>query len=295
MVEGTRSIWRSTTHVVQRLFDALRARPLGIIVFLASATLLLYLQVESQGAIRAEAVAQGLQVDHPARVSSFVTTAYVRSGDLVEAGAPLVELSSHFIDRELAQLDAEVEKLIHESSLAQARLLIEEQRWLSPNMRLRPDRPSLEQPTEALYAKEMGVLHTRRKQLLEDRTQLTIKGAQDGRVVSVAAPGSAVAAGGSVASIAPEFAQEIVAYVPSSTQPGNIAIGAKVRIARPARACAGTAEILRRGASVEEAPGQLRSLLRLPVHGMPVYISVPAGCSLGIGQTLTVEFARRVM
>lgn len=295
MVGRSRSIWRNTAHAVERVFDALRARPFGIVVFLGSAALLLYLQVESQGAIRAEAVAQGVQVDHPARVSSFVTTAYVRTGDLVDLGAPLVDLSSHFIDRELAQLDAQVEKLIHESTLAQARLIVEEQRWLSPNMRLRPDRPSLEQPTEALYAKELAVLHTRRRQLLEDRTELTIKSTRAGRVVSVAAPGSAVAAGGSVASIAPEFAQEIVAYVPSNTQPESIAIGAKVRIARPVRACAGTGEVIRRGAAVEEAPGQLRSFLRLPLHGMPVYISVPAGCSLGIGQTLTVEFARSVM
>jgi hypothetical protein len=162
-------------------------------------------------------------------------------------------------------------------------------------MRLRPDRPSLEEPTSALFAKEVAVLLTRRRQLVADRNELTIKSARSGRVVSVAAPGSAVAASGSVASIAPEFAQEIVAYVPSSTQPESIEIGTKVRIARPVRACAGTAEVLRRGAAVEEAPGQLRDLLRQPLHGMPVYISVPAGCSLGIGQTLTVEFARSVM
>ncbi len=152
MVERTQSIWRGATHAVERVFDALRARPFGIAVFLGSTALLLYLQVESQGGIRAEAVARGQQVEHPARISSFVTTAYVRTGDLVDAGAPLVDLSSHFIDRELAQLDAEVEKLIHESTLARARLLVEEQRWLSPGMRLRPDRPSLEKPTEALYA-----------------------------------------------------------------------------------------------------------------------------------------------
>ncbi len=295
MAGQTRSMWRSATHTVERGFDALRARPLGILVFLGSAALLLYMQVESQGSIRVEAVARAQQVDHPARVSSFVTTVYVHTGDVVGAGAPLVDLSSHFIDRELAQLDAEVEKLIHESTLAQARLLVDEQRWLRPSLRLRPDRPSLEKPMEALYAKELAVLHTRRRQLLEDRKELTIKSTRDGRIVSVAAPGSAVAAGGSVASIAPEFASEIVAYLPSSTLPEHIAIGAKVRIARPVGACARTAKVLRRGAVVEEAPGQLRGLLRLPLHGMPVYISVPAGCSLGIGQTLTVEFARAVM
>ena len=295
MSNRAQAIWRTGLHGVERLFDAFRARPLGILVFLGSATLLLYLLVESQGAIRAEAVAQSRRIDHPARVSSFVTGVYVDPGDLVEAGTPLVDLSSHFIDRELARLDAEVEKLLHESSLAQARLLVEEQRWLDPNLRLRPDRPSLERPTEALFAKELAVLQTRRRQLQEDLASLTVVATHAGRVALVASLGTAVAPGGSVASLSPEFAKEIVAYVPSNTQPESIAVGAKVRIARPVRACAGPGEVLRRGATVEEAPGQLQGLLRMPVHGMPVYISVPTGCHLGSGQTLTVEFARSVM
>lgn len=290
-----RTLWRSGVYAVERVFDAFHARPLGIVVFVSSVALLLYLQVQTQGAIRAEAVAQGRQVDQPARVASFVTDVFVRAGDVVERGTPLVELSSHFIDRELARLDAEVEKLLRESQLAQARLLVEEQRWLDPGVRLRPDRPSLERPTDALYAKELAVLQTRRRQLLDDVAGLAVKSDRAGRVVQVAAPGTVVAAGGSVASLAPEYAEEIVAYVPASTQPRSIEVGASVRISRPVRACAGTGEVLRRGAAVEEAPGQLRSLLRLPVHGMPVYISVPAGCDLGIGQTLTVEFARSVM
>jgi multidrug resistance efflux pump len=295
MPEGGREVWRTGVHGIERIFDAFRARPFGIAVFLASATLLLYMQIETHGAIRAEAVARGQQIDHPARVASFVTKVYVRTGERVEAGTPLVELSSYFIDRELVQLDAEVEKLIHEATLAQARLVVEEQRWLAPSLRLGPDRPSLERPTEALYAKEIAVLQIRRRQLLEDRSGLTIKSNHAGRVVQVSAPGAAVAAGGSVASLTPEFASEIVAYVPSSTQPESIAVGASVRIARPGRACAGSAAVLRRGAAVEEAPRQLQGILSLPVHGMPVYISIPAGCNLGIGQTLTVEFARSVM
>jgi multidrug efflux pump subunit AcrA (membrane-fusion protein) len=286
---------RGSLHAIERVFDAFRARPLGIAVFAGSVFVLVYLQVQAQGAIRADAVARGQQVDHPARVASFVTAVYVRPGDSVAAGAPLVDLSPHFIDRELAQLDAEVEKLLHESALAQARLLVEEQRWLSPSMRLRPDRPSLEKPTEALYAKELALLQTRRRQLLEDRVALTVKSSRAGRVVTIAALGSAVGAGSSVASLTLEFAQEIVAYVPSNTQPESISVGAPVRISRPARGCTGVAEVLRRGAAVEEAPGQLRGLLRLPVHGMPVYISIPPGCNLGIGQVLTVEFTRAVM
>lgn len=286
---------RRARLAIERVFDAFRARPLGVLVFLGSAFLLVYMQIETQGAIRADAVARGQSVDQPAQVASFVTAVYVHPGDAVEAGTPLVDLSPHFIDRELARLDAEVEKLLRESTLAQARLLVEEQRWLSPSLRLRPDRPSLEKPTEALYAKELGLLQTRRRQLLDDRASLTVKSSRAGRVVSVVSPGSAVAAGGSVASLTPEFAQEIVAYVPSSTQPESIAVGASVRVSRPARACAGTGAVLRRGAAVEEAPGQLRGLLRLPVHGMPVYISIPPGCNLGVGQVLTVEFTRAVM
>jgi hypothetical protein len=101
--------------------------------------------------------------------------------------------------------------------------------------------------------------------------------------------------GGSVASVIPEYAQEIVAYVPSDLEPASITVGAPVRVARPARVCQGSAEVLRRGATVQEAPGQLRSLFRFPVHGMPVYISIPSDCELGVGQVLSVEFARAVM
>lgn len=286
---------RAVFHAVERVFDAFRARPLGIVVFASSVALLLFLQLQGQGAIRADAVARGQQVDHPARVASFVTDVYVKAGDSIDAGAPLVELSPHFIDRELEQLDAEVEKLLRERSLAQARLLVEEQRWLSPDLRLRPDRPSLEKPTEALYAKEIELLQTRRRQLLSDRSNLTVKSTRAGRVVVVVAPGSAVAAGASVASLSPEFAEEIVAYVPANTNPRSIEIGAPVRIAKPVRACTHPARVLRRGAAVEEAPGQLQGLLRLPVHGMPVYISIPSECSLGVGQVLSVEFTRAVM
>ena len=74
-----------------------------------------------------------------------------------------------------------------------------------------------------------------------------------------------------------------------------IAVGAPVQISRPAFACDRTGTVLRRGAVVEEAPGQLLNLFRFPVHGMPVYISIPEGCSLGIGQVLTVEFPRAVL
>jgi len=295
MADRIRLTRRSVQRGFGRVFDALGARPFGIVVFGASIALLVYLQVGIAGSIRADAVALAPMIDHPARVASFVTDVYVRAGDTVGVGTPLVELSAHFIDRELGRIDVEVQKLLQESKLAQARLLVEEQRWIDPQMRLRPDRPSLQGPTEALYAKGIEVMQVRRTQLLEDREALTITASYPGQVVVVVEPGSAVAVGTSVASVSPEFAHEIVAYVPSETGPSAIAVGAAVCIARPAPACQASAVVLRRGATVQEAPGQLRSLFRFPVHGTPVYISIPADCQFGIGQVLSVEFARAVM
>lgn len=292
----TRALFGSVQRGVDRVFESVSARPLSLLVFLGSVALLLYLETSAIGSFRADAVAQAQSVDHPAKVSSFVASTFVQPGDSVEVGAPLVELSSHFIDRELAQVDAEIEKLLHESRLAQARLLIEEQRWMNPQMRLLPDRPSLEKPTEALYAKQLAVLQNRRNQLLEDRNQLTITSNYSGRVARVVTKGSSVAAGSSVASVVPEYADEIVAYVSPDTNPADIAPGVEVYIAaRTTHSCRETGHVLRRGALVEEAPSQLKTIFRFPVHGMPVYISVPPDCRLGVGQVLTVEFPRSVM
>jgi multidrug resistance efflux pump len=293
MSRGVGPVFGSLRRAVDRVSESISARPFGVLVFLGSVALLLYLQTGSSGSFRADAVALAQAVEHPARVSSFVNEVYVEPGQAVEVGAPLVDLSSHFIDRELARIDAEIEKLLHESRLAQARLIVEEQRWLSPSMRLRPDRPSLEGPTEELYAKELAVLQTTRNQLLENRSALTIVSSHSGRVISVAPPGSSVAAGSSVASVVAEYAEVIVAYVPPETDPAEISAGAPVGIARPVNACHGAGHVLRRGGAVEEAPSQLNNhLFRSPVYGLPVYVSVPPDCKLGVGQVLSVEFPR---
>jgi len=121
------TIWRSMQRFGDRIFDAISARPIGIVVFACSAALLVHLELGMQASIRADAVASAQQVDHPARVDSFVAHVYVQPGDPVEAGAPLVDLSPHFIDRELGRIDTEIEKLLQEARLAQARLVVEEQ------------------------------------------------------------------------------------------------------------------------------------------------------------------------
>ena len=116
----TERIWaarRSAQRGIGRAFDALGARPFGILVFAMSIALLVYLELGVAGSIRAEAVASAPRVDHPARVASFVTNVYVRAGDAVDPGTPLVELSPHFIDRELGRIDAQVQELLLESQL----------------------------------------------------------------------------------------------------------------------------------------------------------------------------------
>ncbi|MFP6654481.1 MAG: hypothetical protein VCB25_02560 [Myxococcota bacterium] len=297
MMGEERESWNALTRTIDRIFDSISARPLGLVVFLASAALLLQLSLSEQRGITAQAVGHADYMDHPARVASFVTQVFARPGDRVDVGTPLVELSPHFIDRELANLDAEIEKLLHERQLAQATLIIDEQRWLAPSVRLRPNQPSLESPTAALYASEIAMMQTRRKQLLSDRLALTITSRRAGLIVDIAVVGGAVAASTSVASVTAEYAEEIIAYVSSDTQATRIRKGTPVQIARPIAGpgCRGDAVVLRRGAAVAEAPGQLVDFLRFPLHGMPIHISIPDGCKLGIGQTVTVEFHETVI
>ena len=284
---------RSTRRALERLYEAVSARPLSVIVFLASVALLVWLQGSSLGRFQARAVASARIVQHPALVASFVQKMYVQPGDRIEVGAPLADLSPYFVERELQRVDAEIGQLLHEAKLARAQLVVEEERWLETELRTRPNQPSLSQPTERLYSAQLELLQTRRTQLLEDRAHLTVQSNTTGLVSAVVPEGSSVAIGTSVASVAPEHAEEIVAYVPSDTEPGLIEPGTAVVLAAPGTlSCTGLGAILRRGAAVEQAPDQMSGLLPFPVFGLPVYISVPDGCALGVGQLLTVEFAK---
>jgi multidrug resistance efflux pump len=286
---------RSLRRAWDRVFDWLSARPLSFIVFAGSVAALVYLQSIGAGQFRARAVAQAATVEHPALVASYVTNVFVRRGDRVEAGAPLVELSSFFIDQELERIDTRIVEMLREARLAQTELLVDEERWLDPSLRSRPSEPSLEQPTGELFAAELRVLQTERSHLEQRRERLTIHSVQTGRVASVVPAGGSVAIGTSVAAVVPEYADEIVAYIPPETDPSRIDAGAPVSIVQPPLLCDGEGEVLRRGAAVEEAPGQLTQFFRLPVYGMPVYISVPTDCSIAVGQVLAVEIARATM
>lgn len=278
---------------LRRWMAGLGARPLGVIVFGASVALLAVLQTTQIGRFRARAVAEATAVQHSALIASFVSRVYARPGDRVEPGTPLAELSPHFIERELALVTAEIEQMLHEAELARAQLVVDEERWLEPQLRQRPSRPSLRSQTDALYTAQLELLRTRRSQLLEDRSHLTLASRAAGRVVFVAAPGSPVAVGTPVAAVTPEHAEEIVAYVPAATDPALVEPGTSARLLdSQLAACRALGEVRRRGAAVIQAPAQLEGFLRIPVHGMPVYISIPDGCELGVGQVLSVEFAK---
>lgn len=283
----------SVRRRLSRLFEWSSTRPLSIIVFAASVALLVTLQSSQVGRFHARAVAEARVVEHPALVSSFVSAVHVRAGDRVDPGAPLAELSSYFLERELAQVEAETERLLHEAKLAQAQLVVEEERWLDARLRQQPNRPSLRRHTDAVYGAQLEALRTRRLQLLEDREHLTVLSTASGRVGSVLAPGSSVAQGTSIATVIPEYAEEIVAYVSAETDPTLIAPGTRAQLLDSQMvACRGAGTVQRRGSSVVQAPAQLDGFLRRPVHGMPVYISVPDGCELGVGQVLAVEFPK---
>ena len=277
---------------VDRGFERLSARPLGIIVFGASVVMLVMLQNSQVGRFRVRALAEARVVEHPAVVQTIVERAHVRPGDIVEAGDLMIELSPRFVDSQLAEIDAKIEQALREATLAAAELVIDEERWLSAPDRRRPSRPSLSSETEAFHAARFEFLKTRRAALLKDREQLAVTSSLRGRVVATMPLGASVDVGTSVATVAPAHAEEIVAYVPPETDPVLVEIGTPARLLESQVAgCRAYGTVLRTGAGVVEAPAQLRGFLRLPMHGMPVYISIPEGCELGVGQVLAVEFA----
>ncbi len=282
-----------TRRAVDRGFERLSAHPLGIIVFGASVVMLVMLQSSQVGRFRVRALAEARIVEHPAVVQTVVDRVHVRPGDLVGAGDLMIELSPRFVDIQLAEIDAKIEEVRREARLAAAKLAIEEERWLDVPDRRRPNRPSLSPENDAFHMARLELLRTRRAALLKDREQLAVKSSVRGRVVAAMPPGASVAVGTTVATVAPEYAEEIVAYVPAETDPALVEIGMRARLLESqVAACRAHGTVLRRGAGVVEAPGQLRGFFRLPVHGMPVYISVPEGCELGVGQLLMVEFAK---
>ncbi|MFK7899106.1 MAG: hypothetical protein AB8G23_24995 [Myxococcota bacterium] len=273
------------------LFDVLGMRPLGIFVFASSALLFLYVIGLSAGATRADAVAVAGLVKHPSLVSSFTTQVFVQPGDRVEVGAPLAELSSHFIDQDLERIALELDLVLNESELRKAQHT-EDRRHLGATSRGASSNGSvIDQLAEAHFEKQIAVLEHRKQRLLEKRGALVIKATAAGIVAEVARVGASIAAGASVASVMPAFAEEIVAYVAPTIDPSRIEAGvAAYLIGVSTDDCQEPGRVRNRGARVEEAPKQLTQLMGLAMHGMPVHITIPRDCRLINGQVLALNF-----
>ena len=244
-----------------RIFDAIGARPLGIVVFVGSAAFFLYVAGLSAAATRADGIAVAGVVHHPAMVSSFTTAIFVRPGDRVEVGAPLVELSARFLDQAAERIDLEIAQVRSEQA-----------------------------PSTHLDAR-LEALLVRRTRIMKQRESLVVTASAVGIVSDVASLGASIAEGASVAEVMPAFAEEIVAYVPPSTDPSRIAKGTSTYlVGSDSEACRGAGRVRNRGAQVKEAPKQLTHFLGLAVHGMPVHISPPPGCRLINGQAVALSF-----
>ena len=270
-------------------FDVIGLRPVGIAVFATSTILFFYLIGLSAGTIHADGVAVSGRIDHPAPVSSFVSRVFVKRGDRVEVGMPLVELSSDEIDQDLARADFEIGQLKSLIGLADTRTSAAG--VLSANGHVAVD---------PLYGTglelRVEVLRLRRTRLLEDRAALTVTSNFAGIVSNVTWLGASVPERSSVASVMPEFAEEIVVYVAPTVDASAIANGvAAYMTSAPTVACRAPGKVRTRGAEVKEAPGQLRQFLGSAVHGMPVHITIPRDCRLVNGQVVTLNFRNGVI
>jgi hypothetical protein len=263
-------------------FDVVGLRPVGIVVFATSTILFFYLIGLSAGTIHADGVAVAGRVDHPAPVSSFVTRVFVKRGDRVEVGMPLVELSPDEIDQDLARTDFEIGQLTHALGLANTR----------PSDTVAPGDPQHWIGLEA----RVEMLKLRRARLLEDRAALTVTSNFAGIVSEVTWLGALIPKRASVASVMPEFAEEIVVYVPATSDASAIANGATTYMTNAVTPeCRAPGKVRTRGAKVEQAPGQLRQFLGNAVHGMPVHITIPRDCRLVNGQVVALNFRNGVI
>jgi hypothetical protein len=126
--------------------------------------------------------------------------------------------------------------------------------------------------------------------LEENLEALVVKSHFAGVVAQVAWLGASIAEGASVASVMPEYAEEIIAYVPPGIDPRLVATNANAYIVNAeSEECQAPGLVRRRGAAVVEAPAQLTRYFR-SVYGTPVHVAVPAACRLSIGQVLAIDF-----
>lgn len=364
---------RRLSGVFDLLHERVGARPLHLVVFAVVVTAIALLQTRSTATLRAPALGWAPTVEHPSPTPTWVEQVFVRPGDHVEAGAPLALLSGFLLERELAQIDARIERLHREAELGVARFTVDyldrqvtlestvekarrgqaiaqareermrrlttssqelldrlgerlEQRmarlddvektgWLHETfaaeaaeatvvaraegslarelgrrLESRPDLLRLAEPMLAFYEASLRELEAERHTAVETMRRLSIVASTSGRVEAILPKGASAAPGVPVATIVPAGATELIAYVTPRSNPGEFTAGTRVAVA--AAGCPGEAEVLRAGAAVAEAPLQLQTRWFTPVRGLPVHLSVPEGCHVGMGQVLSVRIER---
>jgi multidrug resistance efflux pump len=190
-----------------------------------------------------------------------------------------------------AQWTAEGERTGAEQAVAVARAAGALSGDLQNAVKAVEDRTSLADRLRQAKAAEVDLLRTKREGLLEDLSHLTIAARIAGRVKSVLQQGAPVDAEVSVATLVPLAATELVAYVPPEKNLVGLTEGTPVYVRST---CSGDSKVLRLGGGVVEAPEQLTNLLgrsfsSRALYGMPVRVSLPAGCAYGVGEALTVD------
>jgi multidrug resistance efflux pump len=156
------------------------------------------------------------------------------------------------------------------------------------------ERGELETITSRYFSAERRLLEEQRAQLNLRLNHLTIRALAGGRVDRVMPLGAPVLPETSVVSLVPLRATEVVAWLPPNTSPGRVPLGALAALQHGHERCQGAAKVERVGAQVTLAPPQLPSTLGLgPRTGLPVFLSVPEGCDLGVGQVVEAELALR--
>lgn len=141
--------------------------------------------------------------------------------------------------------------------------------------------------TIAAYQAQIALVRTRKANFQRDLLDLTITAQASGRVSLILPKGTAVTPDFPVVEILPPWATEAVAYLDPSAHPAAFAPGQPVRIASPHCPEQG-ASISHTGASVILAPGQLMSWTGKPLYGLPIHITLPQNCRLGVGQVVEV-------
>ena len=158
--------------------DKLGIRPVAALVFISSVMLLVYLHGMTKYELQAPAVAVSQVYEHPALTDSFIEEVFVQSGEVVLEGTPIAHLSSQFLDRELALINSEINRLEQQSlwRIAQTELNLEnDQRDLRENL-LNAERLINLAGIREGYSEQMQSIARERENLIEQRVaeQLTV-------------------------------------------------------------------------------------------------------------------------